>query len=118
MPLSEHERRQLERLEQQLAAEDPHLADTMAPHRFRSFAVRRFVVGLATFLAGAGILLLGVGTHSVATGVAGFLLMLVGSWQVTSRVALAELRARWSPRSAPPDNESDEKHQQHGNQEA
>ena len=114
MPLSEHERRQLERLEQQLALEDQHLVNAMAPQRFRSFTVRRFVAGVVAFLAGAGTLLLGVGTQSVATGVAGFLLMLLGSMQVTTPAALAELRRRWGPRSNPAqDTEPADKHQHH-----
>jgi hypothetical protein len=118
MPLPEHERRQMERLEQQLASEDPHLLNAMAPHRFRSFAVHRFVVGVVAFLAGAGILLLGVGIQSVATGVAGFLLMLLGSLQVTSRAALAELRRRCGPPgTSAQDAESADKHQHHSNPE-
>src|SRR3954467_9151861 len=91
VPLSEHEQRLLEQIEQALYAEDPKFA-----HSWRARAdVRRLqrtrVVRGAVVIAGglalllAGVILQGSSTVvGVALGVAGFLLMLGGAWLAMS----------------------------------
>ena len=85
MPLSEHERRQLEEIEQALRASDPRFADAIraADPRVR---YRRRVIGAALgFLVGVGLLLAGVVVNVILLTVAGFVVMLACSlWAVTS----------------------------------
>ena len=52
MPLSEHEQRLLEQLEQQLHAEDPKFASHMESASGRSLSTRHIVVGSLVAIAG------------------------------------------------------------------
>lgn len=86
MPLSEHEQRLLEQIEQSLYAEDPKFARswrTKDPGTVRRNTLVRagllFVVGLAGLLA--GVITLNSNTViGIAVGTAGFLFMLGAAW--------------------------------------
>ena len=85
MPLSEHEQRQLEQIEQALRAGDPRCADAVQAADPRVHYKRRVVAAALGFLAGLGLLLAGVVINIILVAVAGFLVMLACSlWAVTS----------------------------------
>jgi hypothetical protein len=85
MPLSEHERRQLEQIEQALRAGDPRFADAVRAADPRVYYRRRVIGAALGFLAGVGLLLAGVVVNVVLIAVAGFVVMLACSlWAVTS----------------------------------
>jgi Na+/proline symporter len=85
VPLSEHERRQLEQIEQALRASDPRFADAVRAADPRVY-YRRWVIAAALgFLAGVGLLIAGVVVKIILIAVAGFVVMLAcGLWAVTS----------------------------------
>jgi hypothetical protein len=60
MPLSEHEQRLLDQIERELYAEDPKFASTVRGSRFRRPARRRRIQGIALFVVGVALLVLGV----------------------------------------------------------
>ncbi|SFB46654.1 Protein of unknown function [Amycolatopsis marina] len=60
MPLSEHEQRLLDQIERELYAEDPKFASTVRGTRLRRPARRRRVQGVALFVFGVALLVLGV----------------------------------------------------------
>ncbi len=85
MPLSEHERRQLEQIEQALRADDPRFADAVRAADPRVHYKRRVIAAALGFLTGVGLLLAGVVINVILLAVAGFVVMLVFSlWAVTS----------------------------------
>ena len=85
MPLSEHERRQLEQIEQALRAGDPRFADTVRAADPRVHYRRRVIGAGLGFLGGVGLLLAGVVVKVIPIAVAGFVVMLACSlWAVTS----------------------------------
>jgi Protein of unknown function (DUF3040) len=85
VPLSEHERRQLEQIEQALRAGDPRFADAVRAADPRVHYRRRVIGAALVFLAGVGLLLAGVVVNVILIAVAGFAVMLAGSlWAVTS----------------------------------
>ena len=85
MPLSEHERRQLEQIEQALRAGDPRFADAVRAADPRVHYRRRVIAAALGFLAGVGLLLAGAVVNVVPIAVTGFLVMLACSmWAVTS----------------------------------
>ena len=85
MPLSDHERRQLEEIEQALRAGDPRFADAVQAADPRVHYKRRIIAAALGFLAGVGLLLAGVVINIIPVAVAGFAAMLAGSlWAVTS----------------------------------
>ena len=85
MPLSEHEQRQLEQIEQALRAGDPRFADAVQAADPRVHYKRRVVAAALGFLAGLGLLLAGVVINIILVAVAGFLVMVACSlWAVTS----------------------------------
>jgi hypothetical protein len=87
VPLSEHEQRLLEQIEQALYADDPKFAKTYKSKDLRSHYRRRLVRSVLVLVVGLAVLLAGVITKLIALGVAGFVLMLVAasfavaSWQ-------------------------------------
>jgi hypothetical protein len=84
MPLSEHEQRQLEQIEQALRAGDPRFADAVQAGP-RVHYKRRVTAAALGFLVGVGLLLAGVVINIVLIAVAGFAVMLACSlWAVTS----------------------------------
>jgi Protein of unknown function (DUF3040) len=85
VPLSEHERRQLEQIEQALRAGDPRFADAVRAADPRVHYRRRVIAAALAFLAGVGLLLAGVVVNLIPIAVTGFLVMLACSmWAVTS----------------------------------
>src|SRR4051812_37710765 len=89
VPLSEHEQRLLEQIEQALYAEDPKFAQSWRVRDLRSLRRARVLRAILVVLLGLGALVAGVVVQAdnavlgVALGVAGFLLMLAGAWLVT-----------------------------------
>ena len=85
MPLSEHERRQLEQIERALRADDPRFADAVAAADPRVHYRRRVIAAALGLVTGVGLLLAGVVINVVPVAVAGFVVMLACSlWAVTS----------------------------------
>ncbi len=79
MPLSEHERRQLEQIEQALRADDPRFADAVAAADPRVHHKRRVIAAALGLVIGVGLLLAGVVTNVIPIAVAGFVVMLACS---------------------------------------
>jgi hypothetical protein len=94
VPLSEHEQRQLEQIEQALYREDPKFGRLVRSSDPRVHYKRKLVQALIGILAGVGALVAGVVTHRVylvAVGAAVLLLALV--WAMISwRRHLARVR--------------------------
>ena len=86
MPLSEHEQRLLEQMERALYAEDPKFASSLRSTSGTRAARGRAALGVLGVLVGLGLLVAGVATMITALGVAGFVLMLVGSVGIYSAV--------------------------------
>jgi Protein of unknown function (DUF3040) len=85
VPLSEHEQRQLEQIEQALRAGDPRFVDAVQAADPRVHYKRRVTVAALGFLVGVGLLLAGVVINIIPIAVAGFAVMLACSlWAVTS----------------------------------
>jgi Protein of unknown function (DUF3040) len=85
VPLSDHERRQLEQIEASLRAGDPRFADAVRAADPRVHYRRRVIAAVPGFLAGIGLLLAGVVVNVILIAVAGFVVMLACSmWAVTS----------------------------------
>jgi Protein of unknown function (DUF3040) len=85
VPLSEHEQRQLEQIEQALRADDPRFADAVQAADPRVHYKRRVIAAALGFLVGVGLLLAGVVIDIIPIAVAGFAIMLACSlWAVTS----------------------------------
>jgi hypothetical protein len=85
VPLSEHEQRELEQIEQALRTSDPRFADTVRAADPRVHYKRRIIGAALGFLIGVGLLLGGVVADVIPLGVAGFVVMLACSlWAVTS----------------------------------
>lgn len=78
MPLSDHEQRLLAQLEEQLRADDPKFADSLASERRRPVTTRHIVVGSLIGFVGILVLLVGVALQSIWVGVLGFLVMGAG----------------------------------------
>ncbi|MCC3293819.1 DUF3040 domain-containing protein [Arthrobacter sp. zg-Y411] len=85
MALSEHEQRLLDQLEQQLHAEDPKFANSMATSAGRGISTRRIVLGALLAVVGLAVLLLGITEAGIAVGVVGFLVMGAGVYYATTR---------------------------------
>lgn len=74
MPLSEHEQRMLEQLEQALAAEDPKFASSMEGSRRGGPTRLRWIIGIVGVLVGLALVLVGINT-TMWVGAAGFAVM-------------------------------------------
>ncbi|HEY2763862.1 MAG TPA: DUF3040 domain-containing protein [Pseudonocardiaceae bacterium] len=84
MPLSEHEQRLLDQIERALYAEDPKFASNVRGARMRSPSRRRRLQGIALFVLGLVLLVVGVMLPIRAAGipvisVLGFLVMFAGA---------------------------------------
>jgi hypothetical protein len=85
VPLSEHERRQLEQIEQALRADDPRFADAIHVADPRVRYKRRVIAAALGLVIGVGLLLAGVVINVIPIAVTGFVVMLACSlWAVTS----------------------------------
>jgi hypothetical protein len=76
VPLSEHEQRLLDQIEQALYAEDPKWANTVRISDPRSHYKRRLVKASIGFALGVVLLMVGVVANQIPLGVAGFVVML------------------------------------------
>ncbi|MGZ4543414.1 MAG: DUF3040 domain-containing protein [Mycobacteriaceae bacterium] len=74
MPLSEHEQRQLQQLEQTLSEQDPKFASQMQGAGAKAAGRGRIAIGAVGALVGLGLVLVGVNT-TISIGAAGFALM-------------------------------------------
>ena len=85
MPLSEHEQRQLEQIEQALYADYPKLAQAVRARDPKIHYKRRVVQAAIGFVLGVGLLLAGVVSKVIFVGVGGFVVMLAcAMWALTS----------------------------------
>ncbi len=85
VPLSEHEQRQLEQIEQALYSDYPKLAQSVRAQDPRVHYKRRVVEAAIGFVIGVGLLLAGVISKIIFVGVGGFLVMLAcAMWALTS----------------------------------
>ena len=95
MPLSEHEQRLLDQIERALYAEDPKFASTVRGGRLRKPTRRRRVQGVALFVIGLVLLVLGIAVQWTWLGgipvvsVVGFLAMLAGAVLAVTSVGAA-----------------------------
>ncbi|MEV4171393.1 MULTISPECIES: DUF3040 domain-containing protein [unclassified Nonomuraea] len=85
MPLSEHEQRLLDQIEQALYAEDPKWANTVRISDPRSHYKRRLVKASIGFALGVVIMMVGVVMSLIPLGVGGFVVMLAAClWGLSS----------------------------------
>ena len=104
VPLSEHEQRQLEQIEQSLYADYPRFAHAVRASDPRVHYKRRVVEAAFGFLLGIGMLLGGVVAKIISIGVAGFVVMLactmwaLSSWRHMTGNAAARAAAWAAPR--------------------
>jgi hypothetical protein len=92
VPLSDHEQRLLEQMEQALAAEDPKLASALRGVDLRTRQRRRAVVGAGVFVLGVimlfgGAIMMQTSSNVVAyvfVSVFGFVVMLVSAYYVAT----------------------------------
>jgi hypothetical protein len=90
VPLSEHEQRQLEQIEQALYADYPRFASAVRASDPRVHYRRRIIAAAICFLLGAGLLVTGVVLRIMPGIVAGFVVMVICSmWAVGSYRHLA-----------------------------
>jgi hypothetical protein len=80
MPLSEHEQRLLEQMEQALYAEDPKFATQLRGSDARSFYRKRLLIAGTGFVVGIAALMGGAISKQTWLAVVGFLLMLGAAW--------------------------------------
>ncbi|MBO1269518.1 DUF3040 domain-containing protein [Arthrobacter cavernae] len=84
MPLSEYERRRLQELENDLAADDPDLAQELRSGKPPRRSVRR-IVGTTAVLAGLGMVIMGIAAQLAGLGILGFLLMVAATYGFLGR---------------------------------
>ncbi|MBA2478158.1 MAG: DUF3040 domain-containing protein [Actinomycetota bacterium] len=77
MPLSDHEQRLLEQMEQALYAEDPRFASVLQGEDLRVRYRRRLVIAVLGFVAGVALLMSGLVFQVILVSVLGFVVMLV-----------------------------------------
>ena len=75
MPLSEHEQRLLDQIEQALYAEDPKFASAVRSARSRSRARRSITLAILGVIVGLGLVLVGLVTSVIVVSVIGFVLV-------------------------------------------
>jgi Protein of unknown function (DUF3040) len=78
VPLSDHEQKMLEQMEQALAAEDPKFASQMQGSTLASLQRRRWIIGIVGVFAGLGLVLVGVNT-TMWIGAVGFAVMVAAA---------------------------------------
>src|ERR1700743_20917 len=117
VPLSEHEQRQLEQIEQALYREDRRLARLVRSSDPRVHYKRRVAEALVGLVLGAAMIAVGIVFAVIGLAVAGFVVLLLcgiwalNSWRQMATVALGAAqagqpgkrrRSRRSPRSGTP----------------
>jgi hypothetical protein len=104
VPLSEHEQRQLEQIEQALYAEHPRFAKAVRAADPRVHYKRRVIYAVVLFVLGVALLPVGVSTSFIAISVVGFVIMLASCYwaamsyrrmngMATGKIQLKERRA-------------------------
>jgi hypothetical protein len=91
VPLSEHEQRLLEQIEQALYAEDPKFASAVRAGRSRLHTRRWIIIATIGVLAGLAVVLVGLLAKLIVLGVVGFVLI------VASCVYVATMLTSKSP---------------------
>lgn len=105
MPLSEHEQRQLEQIEQALYAEHPRFARAVRAADPQVHYKRRVVYAVIGFAIGVALLPVGVASTYIVISVIGFVVMLASCYWaaisyrrmngiITGRIALRDRRGR------------------------
>jgi Protein of unknown function (DUF3040) len=103
VPLSDHEQRVLEQMEQALYAEDPRFASNLKSTGQVTAARRRAAVGALVALAGLGMVILAVALQQIWVGGIGFAAMVLGGvWVFTPRPGPTKLAAVRPDGSVPP----------------
>jgi hypothetical protein len=103
VPLSEHEQRQLEQIEQGLYREDRRLARLVRSSDPRVHYRRRVVEALVGLLLGAAMIAVGIALTVIGLAVAGFVVMLLcgiwalNSWRQMATVAVGSSGAQRGP---------------------
>ena len=99
MPLSEHEQRQLEQIEQALYADHPRLAKAMRAKDPKVHYRRRLVQSCAGFIVGVGAVVAGVLLKHPWLDIVGFVIMVASSaWAITSYRRMAGVTVERRPR--------------------
>ncbi|WP_139005291.1 DUF3040 domain-containing protein [Arthrobacter crystallopoietes] len=80
MPLSDDERKRLRELEEELAAQDPHLAQKLGTQGLSNRSGARRVYGLLVTIAGLALVILGISLQLTIVGVMGFLASGAGAY--------------------------------------
>jgi len=80
VPLSEHEQRQLEQIEQALYAEHPRFAKAVRAADPRVHYKRRVVYAAILFVIGVALLPVGISISYIAVSVVGFVIMLASCY--------------------------------------
>src|ERR1700728_1010262 len=107
VPLSEHEQRQLEAIEQALYREDRRLARLVRSSDPRVHHRRRVAEALVGLALGAAMIAAGIVLPVIGLAVAGFVLMLLcsiwvlSSWRQMSTVALVAAQGAQAAQGAP-----------------
>lgn len=102
MPLSDHEQRLLDEIEQALYAEDPKFAAAVRSARARSRTRRSVGLCVLGILAGLALVLVGLIAQIIALSVVGFVLV-VGSCGYGTQVLRGRHRAGSAPKSGTAD---------------
>ncbi len=100
MPLSDHEQRLLDQMEQALYAEDPRFATHMQGVARRSH--KHHLIGAVGALAGLGLVIVGINTTWIVGGI-GFVLMVAAlafAFAPPRKVEATATRGRGAPRGA------------------
>jgi len=102
VPLSEHEQRQLEQIEQALYREDRRLVRLVRSSDPRVHYRRRVALALAGLALGAAMIAAGIVLPLIELAVAGFVVMLLsGIWALNSWRQMATVALGDAPRDAP-----------------
>ena len=110
MPLSEHEQRLLDQIERALYAEDPKFVSTVRGGRLRKPTRRRRLQGVALFLLGLVMLVVGLAVQNLwvvglpVVSVVGFLAMLGGAWLVVGSTGSGKAAAPEAKNAEPDRN--------------
>jgi hypothetical protein len=86
VPLSDHEQRLLDQIEQALYAEDPKFAANVRSVRRRSLRRRWVPIAILGVLVGLAIVLVGLSAKLVAVGVVGFVLIVASCAYAASMI--------------------------------
>ncbi|MEO6702835.1 MAG: DUF3040 domain-containing protein [Jatrophihabitantaceae bacterium] len=101
MPLSEHEQRLLDEIEQALYAEDPKFASSVRSARPRSRIRLMLALAVVGVLVGLAVVLVGLTSNLILVGVLGFVLI-VGSCVAAASALRGPRQNTAASLSAPP----------------